>query len=244
MRMTAAALLVAGTAASVLWAQSPSFEVAAVKPNHTDEPPRTYPRLLNGTFSAEAASMKTLLVVAYGLIESRIKGPAWLDTERYDIAAKAPEGISDSQTMPLLQSLLKDRFHLKSHFEMKELPAYDMVVSKGGAKLKPFDPAHPPNPPRVLGDEAVMMGVGTPSQIADGLAGAVGRPVVNKTGIEGVFGWMVSYTPFSASGNSVASTAPDIFVAIDQQLGLRLEPRQESLQILVIDHLERTPVEN
>ena len=244
MRMAVAALIVAGTAASVLWAQSPAFEVAAVKPNHTEEHPRTYPQLHNGTFSAEAASMKTLLVVAYGLIEQRINGPAWLDTERYDITAKAPEGIADSQIMPLLQSLLKDRFHLESHFEMKELPAYDMVMSKRGAKLKPFDPAHPPNPPRDQRAPAVMVGVGTASQIADALARAVGRPVVNKTGIEGLFGWMVSYTPFSASGNSVASTAPDIFAAIEQQLGLKLEPRKESLQILVIDHLERIPTEN
>ena len=89
-----------------------------------------------------------------------------------------------------------------------------------------------------------MVGVGTPSQIADALARAVGRPVVNKTGIEGLFGWMVSYTPFSASGKSVDSTAPDIFTAIEQQLGLKLEPRNESLQILVIDHLERIPTEN
>lgn len=244
MRMIVAAFLVAGTASSVLWAQSPAFEVAAVKPNHTVEHPRTYPRLHNGTFSAEAASMMTLLEVAYGLVELRIHGPAWLDAERYDITAKAPEGVPDSQIMPLLQSLLKDRFHLESHFEMKELPAYDMVVSKGGAKLKPFDPVHPPNPPHPQRGESVMVGVGTPSQIADGLARTVGRPVVNKTGIEGRFGWMVSYTPFSASGKSVDSTAPDIFTAIEQQLGLKLEPRKESLQILVIDHLERIPTEN
>ena len=89
-----------------------------------------------------------------------------------------------------------------------------------------------------------MVGVGTPSQLADGLARAVGRPVVNKTGIEGLFGWMVSYTPFSASGNSADSPAPDIFAAIEQQLGLKLEPKKEALQILVIDHLERIPTEN
>ncbi len=157
MRISLAALLVAGTA-SVLWAQSPAFEVAAVKPNHTEDHPRTYPRLHNGTFSAEAASMKTLLEIAYGFTEQRINGPAWLDAERYDITARAPEGTADSQVMPLLQSLLEDRFRLKSHFEMKELPAYDMVVSKGGSKLKPFDPAHPPILPRDSHPPAATMG--------------------------------------------------------------------------------------
>jgi bla regulator protein BlaR1 len=241
-RMTVAALLVAGAAASV-WAQSPAFEVSAVKPNHTEEHPRTYPRLHNGTFSAEAASMKTLLVIAYGLIDQRINGPAWLDSERYDITAKAPDGISDSQIMPLLQSLLKDRFHLESHFEMKEMPAYDMVVSKGGAKLKPFDPARLPDVPRDSHAEAVMVGVGSVGQLGDILARAAGRPVVDKTGMEGLFSWTLSYTPLSTSGTA-DSAAPDIFAAIEQQLGLKLEPRKESLQILVIDHMERIPTEN
>jgi uncharacterized protein (TIGR03435 family) len=146
--------------------------------------------------------------------------------------------------MPLLQSLLKDRFHLENHFETKEMPAYDMVVSKGGAKLKPFDPAHPPEPPRNRG-QAVMMGVGTTTQIADALARAAGRPVVDKTGMaeEGRFGWTVNYTPFSANDSS-ASAAPDLFAAIEQQLGLKLESRKESVQILVIDHVERVPSEN
>jgi|SRR5579862_6152033 bla regulator protein BlaR1 len=244
MRMGVGILVVTGIAASALWAQPPAFEVASVKPNHTGGYPRTYPRLQNGTFTAEIASLKTLIVVAYGLIELRINGPDWLDTEKYDIIAKAPEGVPDSQIMPLLQSLLKDRFHLENHFETKEMPAYDMVVSKGGAKLKPFDPAHPPEPPRNRG-QAVMMGVGTTTQIADALARAAGRPVVDKTGMaeEGRFGWTVNYTPFSANDSS-ASAAPDLFAAIEQQLGLKLESRKESVQILVIDHVERVPSEN
>ncbi len=236
-------LLLTVSAAQVLRAQAPTFEVASVKVNHTGEPPRTYPRLRNGTFTAEIASLKTLIVIAYCLIELRIKGPAWLDTERYDIAARAPEGVSDSQLMPLLQSLLKDRFHLESHFETQEMSTYDMVVSKGGSKLKAFDPDHPPEVPRSYG-QAVMVGIGATGQLADALARATGRPVVDKTGSEGRFGWMLNYTPFSGNANSANSTAPDIFTAIEQQLGLKLEPKKESLQILVVDRADRIPTEN
>ena len=242
MRMDAAILIVTATAVTGLWAQ-PSFEVATVKANRTGENPRTYPRLQNGTFKAENASLKTLLVIAYGLIELRISGPDWLNTERYDITAKAPEGVSDNKVMPLLQALLKDRFHLVSHFETKEMPVYHMIVSKGGAKLTPFDPAHPPEPPRNFG-QSVMMGIGATSQIADALARVVGRPIVDKTEIEGRFGWSVNYTPFSMNVPSTELAAPDIFKAIEQQLGLKLESKKEPLPILVIDHVERVPSEN
>src|ERR1019366_3375909 len=103
MRMaTPLAMLAAVTAG----AQTPPFDVASVKPNRTGQSPQTYPRLQNGAFTAENAALKTLLVVAYGIIDLRVNGPAWLDTEKYDIAAKAPPGVPDSQLMPLLQSLL------------------------------------------------------------------------------------------------------------------------------------------
>ena len=243
MRMGAAILLLAGAAAWARGEQPLAFEVASVKPNRTEGYPRTYPRLQNGTFSAEIASLKTLVVIAYGLTEQRIDGPKWLDTERYDITAKAPDGVPDSPIKPLLQSLLKDRFHLESHFETKEMAAYDMVVGKRGAKLRPFDPAQPPETPRNYG-QAVMLGIGTTGEIADALARAVGRPIVDKTGMQGRFGWTVNYTPFSANGSSGDSAPPDLFAAIEQQLGLKLEPKKESLQILVIDHAERVPTEN
>jgi uncharacterized protein (TIGR03435 family) len=243
MQRAAAVFIFVGIAAGPGWAQPRAFEVASVKPNHSGEHPRTYPRMRNGTFTAEMASLKTLLVVAYGLTELRINGPDWLDTEKYDITAKAPEGVPDSEVGPLLQSLLKDRFHLESHFETREMPAYDMNVSKGGIKLTLFDPAHPPQTPRNYG-QSVMIGVGTTSQIADALARVAGRPVVDKTGIDGRFGWMVNYTPFSANADSANSPAPDIFAAIEQQLGLKLEPKKKALQILVIDHAERVPTEN
>jgi uncharacterized protein (TIGR03435 family) len=89
-----------------------------------------------------------------------------------------------------------------------------------------------------------MIGVGTTSQIADGPARAAGRPVVDKTGLEGRFGWTVSYTPFSAGGDAANPDAPDLFTAVEQQLGLKLEPKREPLPILVIDSAERIPTEN
>jgi uncharacterized protein (TIGR03435 family) len=234
------------TAAAALRAQSPAFEVASVKPNHTGDHPRTYPRLQNGTFRAEIASLKTLIVVAYGLIELRISGPDWLNTEKYDILAKAPESTPDTQLQPLLQALLKDRFHLEAHFEMKEMPVYEMVIGKGGTKLKPFDPAQRLEIPQRLGQSVLAMGVGTTSQIADALARAAGRPVLDKTGMaqEVRYEWMLNYAPLSTNGDAANSVAPDLFAAVEQQLGLKLESKRASIRILVIDHADRVPTEN
>lgn len=222
-------------------AQSLVFEVAAVKPNHTGNNPRTYPRLHNGTFRAEIASLRTLLVIAYGMIELRIDGPDWLSAEKFDITAKAPEGVPDSELKPLLQSLLKERFHLETHFETREVPIYQMVVSKGGSKLTLFDPEHPPKPPAIRGQNTIM-GASTASQIADSLSRAAGRPILDKTGLDGRFGWAIRYSSLAADANP--GDAPDLFVAIEQQLGLKLEPKKDALQILVIDHIDRVPIEN
>ena len=82
--MKVGALCLAAVTLSAQW-----FEVASVKSNHNGAPPRTYPRLHNGSFTADNASLKTLLVIAYGLIEQRIFRPEWLDTEKYDTTAKA-----------------------------------------------------------------------------------------------------------------------------------------------------------
>src|SRR4051812_30844342 len=123
---------------------------------------RRFPRMVNGTFTAENASLKTLLVVAYGFNTLRIEAPARLSDESYDITAKAPAGTPDDKLMPLLQSLLKDRFHLQSHFETKETAVYDMIVARSGAKLTAFDSAKPPQPPENRG-QSVLMGVELPS---------------------------------------------------------------------------------
>jgi uncharacterized protein (TIGR03435 family) len=242
MRLTA--VLALGTAVATLSAQPLSFDAATVKPNHTDADRRTFPGMRNGTFTAELASLRMLISLAYGLIEQRIEGPGWLDTERYDIVAKAPEGVPDSQMQPLLQALLRDRFHLRTHYEMKELPTFEIIVGNGGAKLQRFDPARPPQSPPNRG-QAVLIGRGTTGELADTLVRSVGRPVIDRTGMseQERFTWVLQFSPLLANGNSTAP-APDIFAAIEEQLGLKLQSTRSTLQILVVDSADRVPTEN
>jgi uncharacterized protein (TIGR03435 family) len=242
-------IVITGTA--TLHSQPPAFEVATVKVNHTGDNGMSRPNLRNGMLTARNVSMKMLLRAAYDLSEPRITGPDWLDSDRYDLAAKSPQGVPDSELMPMLQALLKDRFHLVVHREMKEMSVFDMVVAKSGLKMPVFDPAHPAPPRGPAGGSMDFTaissnGIATMSQLALQLTGSAGRPVLDKTGVEGRYGYFLMYTPIAAqSANGVVgSGAPDFFTAVEQQLGLRLEPKKESVEILVVDHADRVPTEN
>jgi uncharacterized protein (TIGR03435 family) len=243
---SAAIFILSATAVAMLYAQQPAFEVATVKANHSGDGSTGFPGVRDGMVTARNASLKMLLRAAYDLSESRIMGPGWLDTDRFDVTAKPPQGVPASEMMPMLQTLLTERFHLAVHREMKEMPVFDMIVAKGGLKLSLSDPAHPfPTPPANPGG-AMNFGAGTMPQIAQRLGGAAGRPILDKTGLEGSYGFLVIYTPVSAqsAGNALSSGPPDFFTAVEQQMGLKLETKNEPIEVLVVDHAERVPTEN
>jgi uncharacterized protein (TIGR03435 family) len=237
-----AIVIVVLTAGSALRAQSPAFEVATVKVNLTDDGVSNPPRLTNGRLTAENVSLKQILQVAYGLSALQISGPGWLDSDRFDLAAKAPQGAQDSDLMPLLQSLVKERFQLTAHRESKEMPVYDLIVAKDGLKISVFDPSHIPAEPPRNGAASMIIGPMTMSQLAHALTSAAGRPVLNKTGLEGRYFCAVTFSPLAAYAADAG--AVDIFAAVQQQLGLKLEGKKEPLEFLVVDHAVRIPREN
>jgi len=247
---TATILIFAATAAAVLCAQSPAFEVATVKVNRSGENGASRPDLRNGVLTARNVTMRMILRAAYDLHESRIIGPDWLDSDRFDLAGKAPAGVPDTEFMPMLQTLLKERFQLAVHRETKEMAVFDMVVAKSGLKIWQFDPARPvPKPPLPANVTSAMVasnGVFTMPQLATHLTGAAGRPVLDKTGLEGRYGFFLFWTQLSADAADAAggSGPPDLFAAVEQQLGLRLQPNREPVEILIVDHAERVPAEN
>ncbi len=240
-------LFIAMAVAQVGFAQTVAFEVATVKVNHGngDASPSRYPTLRNGLFIAENASLKTLLSAAYGLAKIRISGPAWIDSDRFDLTAKAPGGVPDSELGPMLQKLIQERFRAVVHRETREMAAFDMVVEKDGLKIRAFDPAHPPAPPPNYNYRgSIMMGAVTMSELADSLASAAGRPVVDRTGVTGRYGFTLNFTPVTPPDAGGDSEPPDFFTAVQQQLGLRLESRRQPIEILVVDRAERTIGEN
>jgi uncharacterized protein (TIGR03435 family) len=236
-------VILAGLVAVMLFAQSPTFEAATIKPNKSGENGGGYPGLRNGLYTGRNASMKMMLRSAWDLSESRIFGPDWFDSDRFDVEAKIPPGATQADMMLMFQALLKERFHLELHREMREMPVFDMVVAKGGLKMELSTPEHrfpqpPPNP-----GGSMNVGAGTMPQIAQRLSGAAGRTVLDKTGLDGVYGFLVIFTPMNAT-NPPEGAPPDFFTAVEQQLGLKLQPNKEPIEVLVVDHADRTPTDN
>ncbi len=275
-------------------AQMPSFDVATIKP--VAEPPRSYtPSGANAVRYPYSTAMD-LVSVAYGITSDRknrvVGGPGWASTDRYGVDARIEEDLAKKiQAMPpdkareerslLMQSLLAERFKLKVHFETKELPVYELVVSKGGSKLKESAPVTPtkgapalqpltPNLTREqmmerlpVGGMLMVGGRGTIDIYGKGLkindlAGTLGRQVgdrtvVDHTGLTSNYDFSLNWATDPGAGMAAGgpagglapsgSDAPDIFTAVQEQLGLKLVPAKEQLEIVVIDQIER-PSEN
>ena len=243
--IVAAATVLTGMGAPVLRAQLPEFEVATVKANRTGSGGSNFPRLTDGRLTARNVSLLMLLQAAYDLSAQRITGPAWLHSDRFDLEGKSPQGVPDSELMPMLQALLKDRFRIAVHRETKEMPVYEMTVAKGGVKMLPYDPERPLVSPPNRGGSAII-GAGTMAQLANMMTAPAGRPVLDKTGLDGRYTYILTFMPLSspAAESASSSVLPDFFAAVQQQLGLKLEPKKEPIEILVIDHAERVPSEN
>ena len=207
--------------------------------------------------------MKTLLAAAYDLHPQAIAGgPAWIESDHYDILAKTPGAVRPNlnEQMAMLRKLLADRFKLTFHRESKELPIYALTVAKTGAKLKESaasPDASPEGPPplifviapqlvRLPGRSASMSELASVMQRA-----ALDRPVLDKTGLSGRYDFELEWTPDESQFGGVLGKAPSadeslkpgLFAAIQQQLGLRLEATRGVVSLLVIDHVER-PSEN
>ena len=205
--------------------------------------------LHNGTFTATNVSLKQVLAAAYGRTEPRIAGPDWLDRDRFDIVAKSPPGVPDTQLQPMLQALLRGRFKLTAHPEMREMPVYYLSVARDGVKMSIFPaldqgPVHPGDDPGVRGFP-MLRGTFTTAQLADTMARIVNRPVIDRTGLTERYNLFLSYAPIAPQGGDAPEFGPpDFFTAIQKQLGLKLQSGKDAVEVIVVDHMEQTPTEN
>jgi uncharacterized protein (TIGR03435 family) len=248
----------------LLFAQPPAsrpkfdaFEVATIKPAAIDSPGR-YIRIQSvNRFYAKGFTLNALVAAAYSLSPRAISGGApWTDADRYDILASTPGEAQPNldEQMAMLRRLLTDRFQLTFHRESKELPVFAITVAKAGSKLKPS--AAPPGTlpelinviyPEEKGGVHVMLPArnATIVQFAAMMQRTVlDRSVVDQTGLPGTYDFDLEWTPdenqFGGSlPRSVESTKPSLFVAMQEQLGLRLEATRGPVQSLVIDRVER-----
>jgi uncharacterized protein (TIGR03435 family) len=230
--------------------QSPSFEVAAIKASAPSELGSAFGGIHHGTFRVSNVPLRQVLAAAYGMSETRVIGPDWLDKSRFDIIAKSPPGAPDSQLKPMLQSLLKERFKLTAHLETREIAVYNLVIAKGGVKMPVYAardraPDHP-NDDRNIRGFPMIRSTSRTSQFADVVARIVNRPVIDRTGLTERYSIFLSYAPMSPQASDKVQDfgPPDIFIALQEQLGLKLERGKDNIDVAVIDHIEPEPTVN
>lgn len=231
----------------------PEFEVASVKPNLSGSANFLMRPPVDGRFTATNVTLKLLIALAYKVRQLEIVGgPAWIDSARYDVNAKAASGnANDDQSRLMLQLLLKDRFQLKVHREMKQMPVYELLPAKNGLKVSAskegscavFTSASaagstsgPPSTPfcgaLIVRPNGIAGNGVTMAQLANSLSGIVGPPVIDKTGYTGHFDFHLEFNREAAADTS----EPSIFTALQEQLGMKLEAKKGPVEVLVIDN--------
>jgi uncharacterized protein (TIGR03435 family) len=233
-----------------------AFDVASIKPNKTGARNSGFRRFKGGQLDATNITLKMLISFAYDVPQNQIVGgPAWVDSERYDVLAKPEESASGNPAMALTrqrtQALLADRFQLTLRKDFKILPIFELVVAKGGPKnLQP--PAKEGEPDLITNGHHVACRNASMEFFAKVfLTGQTGRPVVDKTGVDGSFDFAMDWTPdeapparAAADGNDERAaptefSGPTFFTALGQQLGLKLEAAKGPVQVFVVDHAEK-----
>jgi uncharacterized protein (TIGR03435 family) len=234
----------------------PVFEVATIKPSRPDAQGRGF-RVNGRSFSTMNTSLSDLISFAYGIQKRQISGaPSWAEADHYDLSAKPEgEGVPNSDQLKIMmRKLVADRFQLKFHRDKKEMAVYTLNVAKTGAKLTKSE-ADPNGLPglgfRGLG--AFIARNATLGEFATVMqTTALDRPVLDQTGLPGRYDFTLNWAPdeFQFQGLGIkpavaadANSNPDLFTAIQQQLGLKLESAKAPAEILVIDHVEK-PSEN
>ncbi len=220
-----------------------SFEVASIK-EHKGQYMEVSALWSGPRLRITAYGLTGLIMDAYHVQNDAILGrPDWSDTTRFDIEAlaggdAAPPG---ERAELMLQSLLADRFKLKVHRETRMMPVYDLVVQKGGPKLKESAPDEGSSLNLGAGRVVQLIVVkGGMDQLATQLSGTQGvdRPVRNKTGLTGTYDYTLRWWP-EYGGPSTNADSISVFTALQEQLGLKLESQKGPVEVLVVDHVEK-----
>lgn len=222
----------------------PDWEAVTVRPSDPDT--KDDPFIIVGRhLTMENRSVENLLLLGYGVQKSQIAGaPEWVKTAHFDVdGVPDVEGQPDTaQMQSLMRKLLAERFGLKMHMEQQVLPVYALTVMKGGVKLAESkgDPNGSPDE-RLLrngGEQTIQMVNANMKDLALMLF-SLDRPVVDQTGLKGRYDFQLRYTFDELRAAPDANTAPSAFTAVQEQLGLKLEPVKAMAEVLVIDKVER-----
>jgi uncharacterized protein (TIGR03435 family) len=247
----------------------PTFEVATIRRSDPKKPLPPSIKFVPGRFEASNVTLNDLIAMAFDTRQQISGGPGWIDSEKFDIVAKEDKNVmahlnqlgpeqKGEQYRSMIQELLTDRFKLSVRREKKELTTYTLLLAKGGSRLKPgvLDPKLPANIPQArinVRGPGFWEGHNTNTALLVKMLSSQselgGRLVIDKTGLSGTYDFTLKWTRESAaidsqpSGPEAQETLPQLFTALQEQLGLRLANAKAPVEIIVVEHAE-LPSEN
>ena len=224
---------------SVLLGQSaevhPTFEVVSVKPSAPGGVPFMGLQP-GGRFTALQTTLRLLIERAYHIQPYQHEGgPAWMDSEKFDVIGQAGRTVTNDELSEMLKTMLADRFKLRIHRDTHRVDGYALVVAKSGVKIRSARPEAGTRYGVRTFPLGQMTGPASLGQLAVIIGGALRAPVVDRTGLEGYFDFTIHYSPIGANTADQLDSAPNIFVALDDQAGLKLEAEKELADLYVID---------
>jgi uncharacterized protein (TIGR03435 family) len=225
----------------------PGWEVVSVKPRDPNDPSNNQSMSMNGRrFVILNRPVEGMLMFAYGIHKKEIVGaPGWIETERWDVQGvpDVPGHPSLKQTQSLIRKLLEERFGLKVHKETRELAVYAITVAKRGEKMTKSagDPNGTPDENERSNGGVVTMRMTnmSMSEFAPDLGYFLDRPAVDQTGLAGRYDFQLRWTSDESKVPADGSAPPGMFTAIQEQLGLKLEPAKAPVDVLVVDKVGR-----
>jgi uncharacterized protein (TIGR03435 family) len=232
-----------GTRPRLLRTLTEAFDVASIKATPRENVGPGEPSITlfppGGNFRKTNTTLRMLTQLAYGLQDYQVVGgPPWTNVERYDVEARSGRDANREEVLRMIQALLADRFQLKVRREAKEDTIYHLVVAKSGPKALPV-----PDSSSAEVRIGRYGGKRTMAQLAQYLGGIVGRPVVDQTSLQGAFDIHLEFTPdfnpIGPNGRLADPNGPSIFSAIQEQLGLKLEPARGLVEMLFIEEAQR-----
>lgn len=236
---------------------APAFEVTSVRPRGAADHGPAVSSCSNGRF-VSLGPLRGLLLWAYNLKPYQLVGvPDWDPTVMYDntglyaIEAKAAGPVTEDVCKLMAQTLMKDRFKMVAHRESREMPVYALVVAKKGPKLKLASEEDSTGNRIVMNGRPMGTPAGTPKDfkapgwsmenLVDFLRIAVDRPVVNRTGLDGLYRINLNFSISNPNPNyePPPDAGPDAKTALEEQMGLTLESAKAPVETLIIDRLEK-----
>jgi uncharacterized protein (TIGR03435 family) len=244
---------------SAAFSEGPAFEVASIRPvvaggwmrSCSGGPGTNNP----GRFTCENVNLPELLRIAFGVKIYQVQVPSSVKDEQFYIAAKIPAGATKEQVRQMVQNLLIERFGLKFRRENKEMEGFELVVAKNGPKFKESDPERckepTANPQTAKTDQGPFDIPPCKSRVIITKDYARGQWIQTTMGSVGKYDISLEWAPeirdlLAADALPAVSEpfAPNIFTALQEQLGLKLQRRKVMIENIVVDHIEKTPTEN